>query len=53
MRVQGAIIREQGQTFAVVAVKSHVVQKQSEAARAVQSKFHVKPASPYGGLERI
>lgn len=37
MRVQGAVIREQGQTFAIVVVKSHVVQNQSEAARAVQS----------------
>lgn len=37
MRVQGAVIREQGQTFAVVIVKPHVVQNANEAARAVQS----------------
>ena len=32
MRVHGAVIREQGQTFAVVVVKPHVIQNQSEAA---------------------
>lgn len=37
MRVQGAIIREQGQTFAVVIVKPHVVQNRAEAADAIQS----------------
>lgn len=35
MRVQGAVIREQGQTFAVVIVKSYVVQNRSEAANAI------------------
>jgi hypothetical protein len=35
MRVQGAVIREQGQTFAVVVVKAHVIQNRSEAASAV------------------
>lgn len=37
MRVQGAVIREQGQTFAVVVVKSHVVQNQSEASNAINA----------------
>lgn len=37
MRVQGAVIREQGQTFAVVVVKPHVVQNRSEAASAISS----------------
>lgn len=37
MRVQGAVIREQGQTFAVVIVKPHVVQNRAEAADAIQS----------------
>lgn len=36
MRVQGAVIREQGQTFAVVVVKPHVVQNRSEAADAIR-----------------
>jgi hypothetical protein len=33
--ITGAIIREQGVTFAVVAVKHHVVQNRSEAERAI------------------
>lgn len=37
MRVQGAVIREQGQTFAVVVVKPHVVQNRAEAASAISS----------------
>lgn len=37
MRVQGAVIREQGQTFAVVIVKPHVVQHRAEAADAIRS----------------
>ncbi|RWA79617.1 MAG: hypothetical protein E5W34_00115 [Mesorhizobium sp.] len=37
MRVQGAVIREQGQTFAVVVVKPHVVQNRAEATDAIQS----------------
>lgn len=37
MRVQGAVIREQGQTFAVVVVKPYVVQNRSEAAGAIRS----------------
>ena len=37
MRIEGAVIREQGQTFAVVVVKQHVVQSSSEAADAIRS----------------
>jgi hypothetical protein len=37
MRVQGAIIREQGKTFAVVVVKPHVVQSRAAAADAIAS----------------
>ena len=37
MRIQGAVIREQGQTFAVVVVKSHVVQSSSAAADVIRS----------------
>jgi hypothetical protein len=36
MRVQGAVIREQGQTFAVVVVKPHVIQNQSKAAKVIR-----------------
>jgi hypothetical protein len=37
MQVQGAVIREQGQTFAIVVVKPHVVQNHSEASDAIRS----------------
>jgi hypothetical protein len=37
MRVQAAVTREQGQTFAVVIVNPHVVQNQVAAAAAIQS----------------
>jgi len=37
MRVQGAVIREQGQTFAVVIVKPHIVQNSSVAADTIRS----------------
>lgn len=37
MQVQGALIREQSQTFAVVIVKSYVIQNRSEAEKAIQS----------------
>ena len=37
MRVQGAVIREQGQTFAVVVVKLQVVQDRATAANAIQA----------------
>ncbi len=36
MRVQGAVIREQGQTFAVVIVKPHVIQDRATAADAIR-----------------
>ncbi len=37
MRVQGAVIREQGQTFAVVVVKPHIVQNSCMATDAIRS----------------
>jgi hypothetical protein len=37
MRVQGAVVREQGQTFAVVIVKPHVVQNRATAANMIES----------------
>ena len=37
MRVQGAVVREQGQTFAVVIVKPHVIQNRGEAADAIRN----------------
>lgn len=41
MRVQGAVIRERGVTFAVVVVKPHVVQNQTEATAAIRSLIPV------------
>ncbi|OWQ98336.1 hypothetical protein [Sphingopyxis witflariensis] len=37
MRIQGAVIREQGQSFAIVIVKPHIVQSTSAAAAAIRS----------------
>lgn len=45
MRVQGAVIREQGQTFAVVVVKPHVIQNRSEAESAIRGFMPV-----FGGV---
>lgn len=41
MRIQSAVIREQGQTFAVVVVKPYVVQNESEAVKAIGSFAHL------------
>jgi len=35
MRFQGAVIREQGVTFAIVIVKAHVLNNRSTAARTI------------------
>jgi hypothetical protein len=37
MQVQGAVIREQGQTFAIVIVKPHVIENRSEASEAIRA----------------
>jgi hypothetical protein len=37
MRFQGAVIREQGQTFAVVVVQRHVIDNRSTASDAIAS----------------
>lgn len=37
MRVQGAVIREQGLTFAVIVVKPRVIQNSSTAAETMRS----------------
>lgn len=46
MTIEGAIIREQGQVFAVVVVKSHVVEGSSEANRAISSFVPLFPGMP-------
>lgn len=46
MQFDGAIIREQGVTFAIVVVKKHVVDNTSEAQRAVRSFSPAFPGLP-------
>lgn len=45
MRFQGAVVREQGQSFAIVIVRQHVVRSRHEADRAI---IEFQPA--FGGL---
>jgi hypothetical protein len=35
MKFQGAVVKEQGVTFAIVAVKPHVIDNRSEARRTI------------------
>lgn len=46
MQLEGAVIKEQGQTFAVVVVKRHVTDNRHEAARASQSFSRYFPGMP-------
>lgn len=46
MQFDGAVIREQGVIFAVVLVKEHVVDNQSEAQKAVRSFSSAFPGLP-------
>jgi len=46
MTIEGAVIREQGVTFAVVAVKEHVLNHSSEADRAIRSFRPLFPGLP-------
>ncbi|MBP0447785.1 hypothetical protein J8J14_23855 [Roseomonas sp. SSH11] len=46
MRFQGAIVREQGVTFAVVVVQRHVINNSAEANRAIASFRPVFPGMP-------
>jgi hypothetical protein len=46
MRFQGAVIREQGQTFAIVVVQRHVIDSQSTAAGAIANFGPVFPGLP-------
>lgn len=45
-QIEGAVIREQGVTFAVVIVRPSVIQNTSEAGRAIQSFQPVFPGMP-------
>lgn len=46
MKVQGAVIKEQGQTFAIVVVKKHVVDSHSHSIEAVESFGQLFPGMP-------
>lgn len=46
MQFEGAVIREQGVTFAVVIVKDHVVHDRSSAANAIQAFRSAFPGIP-------
>lgn len=46
MTFQGAAIREQGVTFAVVIVKKHVIESSTEAGRAIAAFRPVFPGLP-------
>jgi hypothetical protein len=46
MQLEGAVIKEQGQTFAVVAVKRHVTDYQREANDAIRSFARCFPGMP-------
>jgi len=46
VRFQGAVIREQGQTFAVVVVQRHVIDNRATAADAITGFAPVFPGLP-------
>lgn len=46
MKFQGAVIKEQGVTFAVVIVKKYVLNSSTEAAQTIQSFQPLFPGMP-------
>lgn len=46
MKVQGAVIKEQGLTFAIVVVKRHIVDSQTQSGEAINSFSHLFPGMP-------
>lgn len=46
MKFQGAVIKEQGQTFAIVIVKKHIVDSSFEGEKAINSFMHYFPGMP-------
>ena len=46
MKFQGAVIKEQGITFAIVIVKKYVTGTRSEASRTIASFQHIFPGIP-------
>jgi hypothetical protein len=46
MKIQGAVIKEQGLTFAIVVVKKHVLDSQSQSEEAIGSFAVLFPRMP-------
>jgi hypothetical protein len=46
MKIQGAVIKEQGVTFAIVIMKMHVVDSISQSENAIQSFSTLFPGMP-------
>lgn len=46
MKLQGAVLKEQGQTFAIVVVKKHIVDSQFESEKAINAFMHYFPGMP-------
>lgn len=46
MKIQGAVIKEQGLTFAIVVVKKHVLDSQSQSGDAINSFSNLFPSMP-------
>lgn len=46
MTIEGAVIKEQGVTFAVVIVKKHIVDNRIEATKAIRSFQPLFPGIP-------
>lgn len=45
-KIQGAVIKEQDVTFAIVIVKQHILQSQSESQKAAQAFIPYFPGLP-------
>ncbi len=46
MRFQGAVIKEQGVTFAIVIVKKHIIDNRTEADKTIQASQSIFPGIP-------
>lgn len=46
MKFQGSVIKEQGVTFAIVVVKKHIVDSQTESQKAISSFSSIFPNMP-------
>lgn len=46
MKIQGAVIKEQGVSFAIVVVKKHIVDSQTQSGEAINSFTSLFPGLP-------